>query len=77
MNDKQKLCLIIGVFSVVVFIATSSIYASRNVLSGFSFFQYTFGTLSNPQTYTNWLGIIGLGVTAGSVAGFFLFKDKK
>ena len=79
MNNIQKILLIVFSMSITIFITTASIYASKPVGGGeFSFWQYAWGNTNETfKLHTNWLGIIALGNSVASLAGFFLFKDKK
>jgi hypothetical protein len=68
MNDKQKIFVMVGLGSVVIF----PISVVSNVHFEFSSFNQMFGSLS----HTNWLGIIAVFNIVVSITGFFLFKDK-
>jgi|ETNmetMinimDraft_3_1059899.scaffolds.fasta_scaffold46580_1 hypothetical protein len=77
MNKTQKIFFIIGVMAFSTFAITSIWYVDKPWYEGeFSFFRYVSGYMNNPIEHTNWLGIVGLIFTIGSLLGFFLFKDK-
>ena len=74
-NNIQKILLMVFFMSFTLFIITSYIYASKPLWGGeFNFWQYE---INSDTIYTNWIGMIALANTVASLAGFFLFKDKK
>jgi len=72
MNDKQKVFLLVSIFSFVIFAASTYHYSTTGGLS--SFFGFRSG---NSVYHINYLGFISLGSAISTLVGIFLFKDKK
>ena len=76
MNNIQKILLMVFFMSVTVFIITGYIFYSYQ-----GQFEFEPSIWKYHKDYvdinTNWLGIIAFGNSIASLAGFFLFKDKK
>ena len=72
MNDKQKIFVMVGVGSAVIF----PISVVSNAYFDFSSFNLMFGSYWQDVSHINWLGIIAVFNIVVSITGFFLFKDK-
>ena len=73
MNDKQKIFVMVGVGSLVLFILS---------IAGLELFHTDYGLESmfqggtSDNLKTNYIGLIAVFNVVVSITGFFLFKDK-
>ena len=76
MNNIQKILIMVFFMSVTIFIITGYIFYSYQ-----GQFEFEPSIWKYHKDYvdinTNWLGIIAFGNSIASLAGFFLFKEKK
>ena len=84
MNDKQKICLIVAITSVIVFLL--SVYMFTNLPSTLipgslyddnNIWVVSYTSMKDVRLKFNWVGAFSLATFFGSLCGLFLFKDKK
>ena len=76
MNDKQKIFVMVGVGSSILFILSITLL-QFSLIEPFKFWDTGY---KNGEGFahwkTNWLGIASIFNVVVSATGFFLFKDK-
>ena len=83
MNNNQKICLLVFVFSIVAFFISVNVFLDIGRWSienkGLKLLFYNlFGTnLNNLQYSFNHVGILACGLAVASIVGYFIFKDDK
>ena len=73
MNNIQKICVMVGIGSLVTLLIGIFFISYDPTLEGYPFTYYDYGAKTVRQ---NWLTIISAFNIVVSITGFFLFKDK-
>ena len=73
MNNIQKICVIVGIGSLVTLLIDIFFISYDPTLEVYPFTYYDYGAKTVRQ---NWLTIISAFNIVVSITGFFLFKDK-
>ena len=83
MNNNQKICLLVFVFSIVAFFISVNVFLDLGRWSienkGLKLLFYNvFGTnFDNLQFSFNHVGILACGSAVASIVGYFILGDKK
>ena len=83
MNTKQKISLLVCVFSAVVFILTAVLFYTdkpttleQGIIENLFLRSHYGGKVTGRYMQTNYVGMIALGISVSSLVGYFSFKGK-
>ena len=81
MNDKQKICLVVAITSMIIFSISVYVFNSFGHSIWWLKIDNYVGVLRGKRDLTafqlNWVGMFSLATFFGSLCSLFLFKEKK